>query len=58
MPVGLQWGNDPKVTQAVYEAGGPDAELRESWVNPEANNLLWTLGGKRPFLGWNGRLNG
>jgi hypothetical protein len=57
MPVGIQWGNDPQVTQAVYEAEGPGA-LKESWVNPDANKLLRDLGGKRPFLGWNGRMNG
>jgi len=58
MPIGVQWGNDPQVTQAVYEAGGPKAELHESWVSPAATKLLATLGGKRPFLGWNGRMNG
>jgi hypothetical protein len=55
MPVGLMWGNDPELTQAKWEAG---ERPKESWVNPEATRLLKTLGGTRPFLGWNDRMNG
>ncbi|EIN12210.1 hypothetical protein PUNSTDRAFT_118179 [Punctularia strigosozonata HHB-11173 SS5] len=55
MPVGLMWGNDPKMTQAAYDAG---CFPTESWINPAASELLNTLGGTRPFWGWNRRLNG
>jgi len=55
MPVGLMWGNDPELTQAKWKAG---ERPKESWINPEATQLLKTLGGTRPFLGWNDRMNG
>jgi len=55
LPIGLQFGNDPELTQAAYEAG---ERPKESWVNPEAVELLKQLGGKRPFIGWNDRMNG
>jgi len=55
MPVGLAWGNDPELTQAAYEAR---QRPQEGWVNPEAKKLLADMGGKRPFLGWNDRVNG
>lgn len=55
IPVGLMWGNDPQLDQAAFLNGTtPNA----SWVNPAANQLLAALGGRRPFWGWNGRLNG
>jgi hypothetical protein len=54
-PVGVQWGNDPQLTQKAFES---DDCPQERWINPVANNLRESLGGKRPFWGWNGRLNG
>ena len=55
MPIGLMWGNDPELTQAKWEAG---ERPKESWVNPEATQLLKSLGGTRPFLGLNDRMKG
>ncbi|KAL1640295.1 hypothetical protein SLS58_007111 [Diplodia intermedia] len=55
VPVGLQWGNDPDLTQKRYEDGQTP---QESWINPEATKLRASLHGKRPFWGWNGRMNG
>ncbi|KZT29614.1 hypothetical protein NEOLEDRAFT_1127329 [Neolentinus lepideus HHB14362 ss-1] len=54
-PFGLQWGNDPQLDQEAYEAG---ARVKESWVNPAADELLRYLHSSRPMWGWNGRLNG
>ncbi|EPQ52663.1 hypothetical protein GLOTRDRAFT_112046 [Gloeophyllum trabeum ATCC 11539] len=54
-PLGLQWGNDPQLDQQAYESG---ERVRESWVNPAANDLLEVLHSSRPMWGWNGRLNG
>ena len=48
MPVGVQWGNDPELTQAAYKAGD---RPKESWVNPEANKLLRDIGWETPILG-------
>ncbi|KAJ6569598.1 hypothetical protein B0H19DRAFT_700414 [Mycena capillaripes] len=53
--VGLQWGNDPKLDQAAFDAG---QRPEESWINPEAEKLRKALNGKRPSWGYNGRLCG
>jgi hypothetical protein len=56
VPVGLQWGNDPEVTenqsnpQPVQTIINP--KIKESVINPDARELPPT------HLGWNGRLNG
>lgn len=55
IPIGLQWGDDPELTQARYEAGN---RVKESWINPEADAVRISLHGGRPSFGWNGRLNG
>ncbi|KAG9081252.1 hypothetical protein FRC06_005692 [Ceratobasidium sp. 370] len=55
IPIGIQWGNDPQLTQKRYEMG---EAVKESWINPAAEELRLHLGGFRPFWGWNGRLNG
>ena len=55
IPVGLIWGNDPKLDQAAFEKGGTPCE---SWINPRAEELRKKLGGSRPSWGWNGRMNG
>ncbi|KAJ8091840.1 hypothetical protein PM082_021076 [Marasmius tenuissimus] len=55
IPVGLQWGNDPELTQEKYDSGVRPQEL---WLNPVALELLKELGGSRPTWGWNGRMNG
>jgi len=55
MDVGLMWGNDPELTQAAFEAG---RTVQESWVSQEAKELIASLQGERPSLGWNGRTNG
>lgn len=55
IPVGLMWGDDPQLNQEAFKAG---EKPQASWINPEANLVLKELGGKRPFWGWNGRLNG
>jgi hypothetical protein len=55
IPVGLQWGNDPELTQAAFEAG---QRVQQSWINPEADAVRISLHGFRPSFGWNGRLNG
>jgi hypothetical protein len=47
LPVGVMWGNDPKLDQAAFNAG---MRVKESWINPEL---------KTPqHLGFLGRLNG
>ncbi|KAL8797820.1 MAG: hypothetical protein Q9195_000172 [Heterodermia aff. obscurata] len=55
IPVGLMWGNDPKLNQASHDAGDVP---KESWINPRAEQIRKELGGLRPNWGWNGRLNG
>jgi len=55
IPVGIQWGNDPLVTQKAIDNG---EKLQECWINPRAEDLRARLGGTRPSWGWNGRLNG
>jgi hypothetical protein len=47
-PVGLMWGNDPKLSVAAARKGGT---VKEGWINPDP---------KVPYqhLGWAGRLNG
>lgn len=55
VPIGLQWGNDPKLTQKEYDAGTRPVE---TWMNPAAEVIRKDLGGKRPCWGWHGRLNG
>lgn len=48
VPVSLQWGNDAN----VYTA-----QLKESWINPDLNGVLFGWN-ERPSLGFNGRANG
>jgi hypothetical protein len=55
IPVGLSWGNDPEVTQEVYDQGGRPKDV---WINPKADQVRLSLHGGRPDWGWNGRLNG
>ncbi|KAF8601620.1 hypothetical protein BDV93DRAFT_399188, partial [Ceratobasidium sp. AG-I] len=54
-PLGIQWGNDPSLTQDQFDGG---ATVRESWISPAGEELRSYLGGFRPSWGWNGRLNG
>lgn len=56
VPVGIQWGDDPKVTT---NASNPkptktiiNPDLKETIINPDTNELPAT------HLGWNSRLNG
>ncbi|QRW01412.1 hypothetical protein RhiLY_00409 [Ceratobasidium sp. AG-Ba] len=53
--LGIQWGNDPRLTQERFESG---EKAKESWMNPVGEELRQHLGGFRPSWGWNGRLNG
>ncbi|KAF8974266.1 hypothetical protein BDZ97DRAFT_1690029 [Flammula alnicola] len=55
IPIGLQWGNDPELTQAQFEAG---KTANQVWINPAADRVRVSLHGARPSWGWNGRLNG
>ena len=48
VPLGAQWGNDPRVDSAAQ----PGAPLLETWINPQAP--LYAL----ETLGWGGRLSG
>jgi hypothetical protein len=48
VPLGAQWGNDPRVDSAA----NPAAPLLETWVNPQAPLYA------RETLGWGGRLSG
>lgn len=48
LPLGAQWGNDPRVDSAA----NPGAALFETWVNPNAP--VYAL----ETLGWGGRLSG
>jgi hypothetical protein len=53
--VGLQWGNDPELTPTIYN----DAVKNHlPAVNPYADKLRISLGGTRPYWGFDGRLNG
>jgi hypothetical protein len=55
VPVGIQWGNDPTVTEDTVnpkpEKTVINAKLRETIINPSADL-------PPQHLGWNGRLNG
>ncbi|KAF5023672.1 hypothetical protein F66182_4238 [Fusarium sp. NRRL 66182] len=55
--VGLQWGNDSWLTQALHNSD-PDLKPRESWINPKAEKWRASVAGSRPSWGWNGRMNG
>ncbi|KAF8425340.1 hypothetical protein EV426DRAFT_532203 [Tirmania nivea] len=55
IPVGLMWGNSPELTQNEFEKGNKPTE---QWLNPDAQKLMDILGGTKPSLGWNGRMNG
>jgi hypothetical protein len=48
VPLGAQWGNDPRVDSAA----NPGAPLLETWVNPNAPLYATET------LGWGGRLSG
>ena len=48
VPLGAQWGNDPRVDSAA----NPGAALFETWVNPNAPGYALET------LGWGGRLSG
>ncbi|XP_019617901.1 PREDICTED: uncharacterized protein LOC109465195 [Branchiostoma belcheri] len=54
VPVCLQWGNDPDLTQQRYQEG---ARPVQTWNNPRIREL-GILSGSRPYLGWLGRANG
>ncbi|KAF4340262.1 hypothetical protein FBEOM_5773 [Fusarium beomiforme] len=56
--VGLQWGNDPWLTDEVYKETEGKAKPRECYISDEAETIRIQQGGKRPFWGWNGRMNG
>jgi hypothetical protein len=47
VPVGVMWGNDPKLDQAAFDGG---ARVKESWINPDSRTPQ--------HLGFLGRLNG
>jgi hypothetical protein len=47
VPVGVMWGNDPKLDQAAFNAG---MRVKESWINPDLRTPQ--------HLGFLGRLNG
>jgi hypothetical protein len=47
VPVGVMWGNDPKLDQAAFDAG---VRVKESWINPDLRTPQ--------HLGYLGRLNG
>jgi hypothetical protein len=47
VPVGVMWGNDPKLDQAAFNAG---TRVKESWINPDQRTPQ--------HLGFLGRLNG
>jgi hypothetical protein len=51
VPLGAQWGNDPEYALEP-DGNGPDGELRETWINPEAPAYAFGT------LGWGGRLSG
>jgi hypothetical protein len=47
VPVGVMWGNDPKLDQAAFNTG---TRVTESWINPDLRTPQ--------HLGFLGRLNG
>ncbi|KAK5658145.1 hypothetical protein OQA88_2118 [Cercophora sp. LCS_1] len=49
IPVGLQGGNGLGLTP---EAAADGEEPKQSWINPEADRLLTSLGGTRAKEGW------
>ncbi|XP_078694427.1 uncharacterized protein LOC144923624 [Branchiostoma floridae x Branchiostoma belcheri] len=54
IPMSLQWGNDPNLTQETYDKGD---RPKESWTNPLVKE--WNLLPKtRPYLGYLERANG
>ncbi|KAI8494620.1 hypothetical protein Bbelb_278460 [Branchiostoma belcheri] len=54
IPMSLQWGNDPDLTQEKYDKGDRPAE---SWTNPLVKELN-LLPKTRPYLGYLERANG
>ena len=57
VPVGLQWGNDPKWTYTSYIVNQPSGMPAEGWVNPAVSTRFVN----RPpdgKLGYLGRMNG
>ncbi|KAM5348282.1 hypothetical protein ACJ41O_008106 [Fusarium nematophilum] len=57
--VGITWGNDPLLNQAVYDKDPSEPpKPRECYITPRAEEVRTSLKGKRPFWGWNGRMNG
>jgi hypothetical protein len=62
VPLGLQWGNNPKVTYAETCSGsnGPctQEKLTEQWINEQAVKDLATLPLNFDHLGYGGRLAG
>jgi hypothetical protein len=59
VPVGLMWGNDPKVFMDDWSAFSP---VSQSKINTDLAGLAWQGTGQawpeRPFPGFQGRLNG
>lgn len=51
VPLGAQWGNDPKYAREP-DGNGPNGELEETWINPDAPKYAFGT------LGWGGRLSG
>jgi hypothetical protein len=47
VPVGVMWGNDPKLDQAAFDAGD---RVKQTWINPDLRTPQ--------HLGFLGRLNG
>jgi hypothetical protein len=55
VPVGIQWGNDPTLTQKAHDDGKLS---KECWIDGYALDLFKSLKGDRPWLGFHGRLDG
>lgn len=59
VPVGLMWGNDPRVLNADWAAF---AAVKQSKINEDLAGVIWQGNGvlwpERPFPGFQGRLNG
>lgn len=55
IPVGVQWGNDPTLTQDAHDNG---AVSKECWINGHALDVYRSLKGVTAGLGWHGRLDG
>jgi len=55
VPLGIQWGNDPTLTQKTHEDGQVP---KECWINNYGLDLFRSLRGDRPGLGWHDRPNG